>query len=150
LYYPEYSANNILYVSFRVKKKNGSYIKVLSRSTILDMDSRGRILRSLVKFTDISFIDKTDYINWDFKAGKLNREEFRKQIYAADDHELFSKRETEIISLIEKEYSSKQIAEKLMISHHTVATHRKNIFKKASCHHPAELIGFCKGKGILV
>lgn len=39
-------------------------------------------------------------------------------------------REVEIIRLIEKEYSNKQIAETLFISERTVETHRKNIFRK--------------------
>jgi DNA-binding NarL/FixJ family response regulator len=39
-------------------------------------------------------------------------------------------RELEIIRLIEKEFSNKQIAEALFISERTVETHRKNIFRK--------------------
>jgi len=39
-------------------------------------------------------------------------------------------REIEIIRLIEKELSNKQIADKLFISERTVETHRKNIFRK--------------------
>lgn len=41
-----------------------------------------------------------------------------------------TRRELEIIQLIEKEYSNKQIAEALFISERTVETHRKNIFRK--------------------
>jgi DNA-binding CsgD family transcriptional regulator len=149
LYYPEYSSDNTLFVSFRIKRKNGTYIKVLSKSTVLDMDTEGRIRHSLVKFTDISFIDKTDFINWDFKAGKLDREEFKSQIYGSVHDNLFTKRETEVISLIEKKLSSEEIACNLSISKHTVATHRKNIFKKSECHHPAELINFCRMRGVL-
>ncbi len=39
-------------------------------------------------------------------------------------------REIDIIRLIEKEYSNKQIAETLFISERTVETHRKNILRK--------------------
>jgi DNA-binding NarL/FixJ family response regulator len=41
-------------------------------------------------------------------------------------------REIEIIGLIEKEFSNKQIAETLFISERTVETHRKNIFRKTN------------------
>lgn len=41
-------------------------------------------------------------------------------------------REIEIISLIEKEYSNKQIADMLFISERTIETHRKNIFRKTN------------------
>lgn len=39
-------------------------------------------------------------------------------------------REMEVLRLIEKEYSNRQIAETLFISERTVETHRKNIFRK--------------------
>lgn len=39
-------------------------------------------------------------------------------------------REIEIVKLIEKELSNKEIADKLYISERTVETHRKNIFRK--------------------
>ncbi|MBI2731063.1 MAG: response regulator transcription factor [Sphingobacteriales bacterium] len=39
-------------------------------------------------------------------------------------------REIEIVKLIEKEYSNKQIAGSLFLSERTVETHRKNIFRK--------------------
>lgn len=39
-------------------------------------------------------------------------------------------REIEIVKLIEKEFSNKQIAETLFLSERTVETHRKNIFRK--------------------
>jgi len=41
-------------------------------------------------------------------------------------------REIEIIQLIEKELSNKQIAEKLFLSERTIETHRKNIFRKTN------------------
>jgi len=50
-------------------------------------------------------------------------------------------REIEIIRLIEKEYSNKQIAETLFISERTVETHRKNILRKT---HTNSVIGLVK------
>ena len=50
-------------------------------------------------------------------------------------------REIEIICLIEKELSNKQIAETLFISERTVETHRKNIFRKTQV---SSLIGLIK------
>jgi DNA-binding NarL/FixJ family response regulator len=50
-------------------------------------------------------------------------------------------REIEIIRLIEKELSNKQIAEKLFLSERTVETHRKNIFRKTNT---AGVIGLVK------
>jgi DNA-binding CsgD family transcriptional regulator len=41
-----------------------------------------------------------------------------------------TRREIEIIKLIEKEYGNKLIADSLFLSERTVETHRKNIFRK--------------------
>jgi DNA-binding NarL/FixJ family response regulator len=45
-----------------------------------------------------------------------------------------TEREIEIVKLIAKEYSNKQIADLLFISERTVESHRKNIFRKAGAH----------------
>lgn len=50
-------------------------------------------------------------------------------VCGSDDYEL-SDRETSILVLVAKGLSSKEIAEKLHISVHTVSTHRKNITHK--------------------
>lgn len=49
-------------------------------------------------------------------------------------------REKEIISLMEKDYSNKQIAAELNISIRTVETHRKNIFKKTNTNNVLTLV----------
>ncbi|RYY40381.1 MAG: response regulator transcription factor [Chitinophagaceae bacterium] len=53
-----------------------------------------------------------------------------------------TEREIEILRLIEKEYSNKQIAEQLFISERTVETHRKNIFRKTGTNSVLGLIKY--------
>jgi DNA-binding NarL/FixJ family response regulator len=55
---------------------------------------------------------------------------------------LLTKRETEIVQLICKEYSSAEIAETLFISTRTVETHRKNILHKINVKNVVGLIKF--------
>jgi DNA-binding NarL/FixJ family response regulator len=55
--------------------------------------------------------------------------------------ELLTEREQEILRLIVKEFSNKQIADKLFISERTVETHRKNIFRKTNT---TSLVGLVK------
>jgi DNA-binding NarL/FixJ family response regulator len=51
-------------------------------------------------------------------------------------------REIEIVKLMEKEFSNKQISEALFISERTVETHRKNIFRKTNTSSVLGLIKF--------
>lgn len=55
--------------------------------------------------------------------------------------ELLSERERQVLNLIAKEYSNKQIADELFISERTVETHRKNIFRKTNT---SSLVGLIK------
>jgi two-component system nitrate/nitrite response regulator NarL len=55
--------------------------------------------------------------------------------------ELLTERERQVLKLIAREYSNKQIAEKLFISERTVETHRKNIFRKTNT---SSLVGLIK------
>lgn len=54
---------------------------------------------------------------------------FRQEKKAANEPELTT-REKDIIRLIVNEFTSREIAEKLFISFHTVERHRKNIIAK--------------------
>lgn len=59
-----------------------------------------------------------------------------------------TKREKEIIPLIFQGYNSKQIADLLCVSPHTVQTHRKNIWRKLEINSYAELLKICQQFGI--
>ena len=61
----------------------------------------------------------------------------------------FSKRELEIIGMIESGLSSKEIAQKIFLSVHTVNTHRTNILEKSGKAHLSELIYELKEQGLL-
>ncbi len=61
--------------------------------------------------------------------------------HPAEGMSLLTDRERDILTLIAKEFSNKQIAEKLFISERTVETHRKNIFRKTGA---TSLVGLIK------
>ncbi len=60
-----------------------------------------------------------------------------------------SKREIEILSLIAREYSTQQIAEKLFISELTVETHRKNILAKTKAKSIVGLVKYAIREGLV-
>lgn len=66
-------------------------------------------------------------------------------IFLRRNQELFlslTKREREILKLLAQSFSAAEIAEKLIISIHTVETHRKNLRKKLGITKPYELNKF--------
>jgi len=145
---PKNSSNNLLTIKYRRKKKNGSYIHILSQSSIYERNENGEISKSLARLTDISFMDNKENIRWSFEASNLNKAAFRKQINRVYAN-FFTKREIQIIFEMKKQITNFLIGENLNISEFTVASHRKNIFRKSNCHNTDELLSFCKEIGIL-
>lgn len=146
--HPGRNSENVLYLSFRIRKRNGEYVKVLSQSSVFETDKNGQMVTSLVKVSDISFMEDNNLVKYNFVAEKLKEDEFKRQIYG-DKFNLFTNRELDIIKEIEKGVTNAKIALSLEISIHTVATHRKKIMKKCNCHSADELLMFCRKNGVL-
>jgi DNA-binding NarL/FixJ family response regulator len=58
-------------------------------------------------------------------------------------------RETEIVKLIAESYSTRQIAETLVISEKTVDRHRTNILEKLGMHDRVELVRYAIRRGLV-
>lgn len=134
--------------TYRVIHKNGSAKHVMRHSTVFETDTKGRIISSFSLLTDISFLNLSKKIDWQFEAPGLDINKFRSYIQKTHQS-LFSKRENEILILLNKAYSSQQIADKLHISKHTVDTHRRKLLSKTNCSNTIELLNFCSKNGII-
>ncbi|MEP6847059.1 MAG: response regulator transcription factor [Panacibacter sp.] len=121
-------------------KKQFPAVKILA----LSMSGQGEIVNEMINNADIAGyvlknIGKEELSNPILKiaaGGIYFDEEILKELerYSnmrkQNDDAHLTKREIEIINLIEKELSNKEIADTLFISERTVETHRKNIFRK--------------------
>jgi len=72
-----------------------------------------------------------------------------RSLHEPDDGKLLTAREREILHLIAREYSNKNIAEELFISERTVETHRKNIFRKTKTTSLVGLIKFAYANNLI-
>lgn len=135
-------------LTYRIKKKDGTYVKVLRQSTTFDLDDKGKIISNLSMLSDISFFNTADRVEWKFEAPGLNKEKFKK--YVTKEYKgFFTDRETEIIGLLQEGLSSQQIAIKLFLSKHTIDTHRRKMLSKSNGKNTIDLINFCKQNGLL-
>ncbi len=139
---------NYALVTYRVQKKDGSFINILRQASPWELDENGIFLSSLSILTDISFVNNNNKVEWDIFTSGIDNESFKKNIYK-EFIDFFTERELEIIRCIADKCSNSEISGKLFISLHTVKTHRKNILKKANCHNREELLHFCEKNGIL-
>lgn len=63
------------------------------------------------------------------------------------EKDIFSQREKEVLDLLGKGFSSRDIAKQLFITEKTVETHRRNMAEKAKVKNTAELVAFAAARG---
>lgn len=122
---------------FNHVKENYPFIKTI----VLSMDDEVQIVKELLRSGVHGYVLKKDTHSELLKAIEEVRNgrvyvssEVNKVLLDGLQHDnekpLLTTRELEIVRLIAKEYSNKQIAGALFISERTVETHRKNILRK--------------------
>lgn len=132
-----------LVYNFRVKNTEGFYRHYIHQSIILEQDKNGRAWLVLI-ITDLLSEQVTDkrlqrrMIN--MKTGKLHL--FNDQ--ESNSELLLTKRETEVLSLIERGYDSKNISNKLCISVNTVNNHRQNILRKTGTENTTQALIYAR------
>lgn len=97
---------------------------------INDADIAGYVLKNIGKEELTNAITKIANGGIYFSEQVLDELNKYSHVKKENEETHLTQRELEIISLIEKELSNKEIADKLFISERTVETHRKNIFRK--------------------
>lgn len=131
----------IVNLYLRLLKSDGSSVKVLHQIFTLLTDNHGNILLNRMLFTDISHLNLGREVLCSVvdattnKCWVVNAQENRLQSSFS-----FTRREKEILHLIKKGLSSKQIAEQLYLSFHTVRNHRKNMMRKTGATSTVSLI----------
>jgi DNA-binding NarL/FixJ family response regulator len=66
-----------------------------------------------------------------------------------DKEEFFSRREREVLELLAKGLSTREIAKKLFITEKTVESHRKHLVEKAEVRNTVELIAYASMRGLI-
>lgn len=136
---------------YRMRKKNGEYVRLMQQVVVIHNDDEGRILRTLIVLTDISHLKKDgtavmSYIGMDGEPSYLNVDV--KSLFF-EKNQLLSKREKEVLHLMAEGQLSKQIAKSLHISKHTVDSHRKNLLRKTGAVSTAELVNKAIREGLI-
>jgi DNA-binding CsgD family transcriptional regulator len=134
-------------MDFRVKCKNGDYIRIFRETGSAANDRLGNMIFSFAIHTDITDIKKNKKIGFYYKGNNGLIEFPDEELLTVNN--VFSKREKEILYHLAKGKLSKEIAEILFISKHTVDTHRRNMLGKAMLKNTPELIIYGMENGII-
>ena len=137
-----------LSMTYRKKRKDGSYIHILSQSSVYELDAKGNLLKSYTKLSDISYLNISTPVSWSIRSNNMDNAFIQSKLFNIFENP-FTKREIEIIKEIQIGGTNKEIAERLFVSHHTIATHRKHIFQKCNCHSVVDLLLYCQQLNII-
>lgn len=140
--------------TFRVKDGNGNWKVILHQSLPINMTSDYKIHHSLSVHTDITFLntapdDRISFIGLAGEPSYYSLSTDPNAILTSDKGFGLSDREKEIIKYLTDGLASKQIADILHISVHTVDTHRRNLLKKTGAKNTLELAATCLKKGLI-
>ncbi|RNA63202.1 LuxR family transcriptional regulator [Chryseobacterium nematophagum] len=129
---------------FRMKTGKGNYEMFYHQALHIHQDELGRLMQAVNIHSNIQHITQNNsYVA--LISGIGDRNDFHQMSYkSVEEIEIstvkLTDRELEVLSLLARGYSAKEIADQLIISYHTVTTHRKNILKKLECNKVSELI----------
>ncbi|PZR24752.1 MAG: hypothetical protein DI535_20985 [Citrobacter freundii] len=130
--------------NYRFKDRGGQYRSILQRFSIIQSAADNTPLVMAAFLTDITHF-KTDsrIVHTIERIGANGASLVYKNVYAAsEEDEILTKRETEVLKYICAGFSSKQIADKMHLSIHTIHNHRKNMLEKTNSGNVAELMNY--------
>ncbi len=138
--------------NFRMRKKDGNYISMSVISKVLTFNKKGKILLDFGLITPVNHILQTDKIILnisksinDLDYDTVLQEEYNPEVSA--DLQL-TEREFEIINLLKQGMDSKEMADHLCLSQHTVRNHRRNILRKTNTNKVTELLTLINKLGL--
>lgn len=128
---------------YRLRKTDGSHIRVLQQALTIEHDPQtGGVLRTLVIHTDVTHLKASGEPSLSF-IGLEGRPSFLNVVpntsFKPNTHP-FTKRETDILTLMVQGYTHQQIADMIFMSKLTVEMHYKNILHKVGCKNSTELL----------
>lgn len=128
---------------FRLRKKNGDYVRLLYQGILVEHGDDGKFFRTLNVHSDISYLkhDGKPTLSMIGLDGEPSYIDVQADNMFKESNDDLSKREKQVLILLIEGMLSKQIGDFLHISKQTVDTHRKNMLRKKNLNNTSELIG---------
>ncbi len=142
----EEKKNYKLLVEYRRKNSKGDYLRVIEQFQHLEFDAIGNMWLSLC----VLDISPDQDLDAPFRSRLLNFKTGETFVFPPPKEENnLSLREKEVLELIAQGLISKQIADKLSISFHTVNTHRQRIIEKLNVTNTFEALRYAATYGLI-
>ena len=138
-----------LSVDYRMRRANGDYIKILRQTAVFEVDKQsGKVHSTFSLCKDISTIKTNGSIGWQINGFDMLEFE-APQHTESHVHYRPTPREMDVVRKLAEGKNSRQVAEELEISLHTVNTHRRNLLERTGMGNTTELVRKIGGLGWL-
>ena len=137
-------------LNYMFKNGLGEYLQILHRPVILEVDENNKPTLVLNITHHVDHIKRDDSIGGIIITGDENFIfDYDLEEKCIEPPKKISDQEMKILQLLGKGLDTREIADKLFISPHTVDTHRRNIIKKTSCMDTTGVVAFAKLVGLI-
>ncbi|SDM15329.1 response regulator transcription factor [Kriegella aquimaris] len=135
----------VYYWNYRLKNAKGLYVNIQVHQTPWCFDKKGKPILGFSQNTIFGNSKRQPMIGVCKKLNASNEYEtlFYKNYSETLLIDNLSNRELDIVRLLAKGNTTKEISSKLNISIHTTATHRKNILSKLRFNSSMEIVNYC-------
>ncbi|EOR94491.1 transcriptional regulator, LuxR family protein [Arcticibacter svalbardensis MN12-7] len=138
--------------NFRLKNYSDTWSSLVQRTHYLFNDHSIMPVASINSLTDFTYLKNDLTINHLIEKCEECHEKTvieSKCYYPNNKSDIFSKREVDVLKLASQGMGSKQIADQLNISIHTINNHRRNMLVRSNCKNFLQLVDIAVKSGVL-
>ncbi|MGB3798405.1 MAG: helix-turn-helix transcriptional regulator [Lewinella sp.] len=119
--------------------------------TVVCADSSGNLLVDIVVVTDVSAFSprKSGTLSVSMTTEGGTTSPLETVVYQPQVEVVFSDRELDVLRLVARGHSSREIADSLFITYNTVSTHRKKMMRKAGVRRAMDLVSYARDRGLI-
>jgi len=132
------------------KRVTGEYFHFLQQSVCIETDTDGRPFLLLSYLHDVTHLKKNGTANLVITTpNEIHWWNFNFEKNCLEPVQPLSKQEKKILSFLAEGKSSKEIANELSVSSHTIDTHRRHLLEKTNCIDTTGMITYTRLVGLL-
>jgi len=133
--------DSILYLTYRMRKKDGSYLKVQRTSGICRVKRNRTLEGNYSILQDISYLSLGKTVRWRWDSPSIDKKAFM-DVVEFDPKKIFTPKQFSIFKHLKKGLLEKDIAEKMGVKPSTISTQKKRMMARLNCKNAAEMMQY--------
>lgn len=133
--------DSVLYLTYRLRKKGGGYLKVQRTSGICRVKRNRTLEGNYSIIQDISYMDSGNAVRWKWHSPSIDSKEFQ-NLVEFDPIEVFTPKQYIIFQYLKDELLDKEIAARMNVKPSTIKTQKKRMLTRLNCGSMAEMMRY--------